>query len=47
MSDKTAPPVTPAPYVFNSSTDSRYIDTKFKGLLIDSGASTHSIEGIS
>ena len=35
-----------APYVFNSSTDLRYNDAEFKGLLIDSGASTRSIGGI-
>ena len=40
LTDEAVFPITPAPYVFNSFTDSRYNDTKFKGLLIDSGAST-------
>ena len=46
LSDETASPISSAPYVFNSSTDSRYNDTEFKGLLIDSGASTRSTGGI-
>lgn len=46
LSDETVFPVTPASYVFNSSTDSRYNDTDFKWLLIDSGASTQSASGI-
>ena len=47
LSDETVSPITvPAPYVFNSSTDSRYNDSEFKGLLIDSGASTRSTGGI-
>lgn len=48
LSDKTVPPITvPVPYTFNLSTDSRYNDTEFKGLLIDSGVSTQSTGGIS
>lgn len=35
-----------APYVFNSSTISRYNDIKFKELLIDSRVSTQSIRDI-
>ena len=47
LNDKTVSPITDlAPYVFNSSTDSRYNDAEFKGLLIDSGASTGSTGGI-
>ena len=44
--DKTASPISSAPYVFNSSTYSRYKENEFKGLLIDSGASTRSTSGI-
>ena len=45
--DETVSPITdPAPYVFNSSTDSQYNNAEFKGLLIDSGASTQSTGGI-
>ena len=40
LNNETVSPITPAPYVFNSSTDSQYNDTKFKGLLINSSAST-------
>ena len=40
LSNKTVSPITLALYVFNSSTDSRYNDTKFKRLLVDLGAST-------
>ena len=46
LSDETVLPTTLTPYVFNSSTDSRYNDTEFKGLLINSGASTRSTGGI-
>ena len=47
LSDKTVLPITiPTPYLFNSSTDLQYNDIKFKGLLIDSGASTRSTGGI-
>ena len=47
LSDKTVLPITvPTPYLFNLSTDSRYNDIKFKGLLIDSRASTRSTRGI-
>lgn len=41
LSDKTVLPTTvPAPYVFNLSIDSWYNDMEFKGLPIDSRAST-------
>lgn len=46
--DNTAAP-TPAilgPYNFNTTTDIQYDDTKFKGLLIDSGAATRSTGGV-
>ena len=46
LRDESVLPTTLTPYVFNSSTDSRYNDTKFKGLLIDSGTSTQSISDI-
>ena len=47
LRDETILPITdPAPYVFNSSTDSRYNNAKFKGLLIDSGTLTRSTGGI-
>lgn len=46
LSDETVSPITPTSYVFNSSTDSRYNDTEFKELLINSGASTQSTGGI-
>lgn len=46
LSDKTISPATLTPYVFNSSTNSRYNNTKFKRLLIDSSASTQSTDGI-
>ena len=38
-SDEIVLPITvPTPYVFNSSTDSQYKNTEFKGLIIDSSA---------
>ena len=41
LNDETVSPITvPASYIFNSSTNSQYNDTKFKGLLIDSGVLT-------
>lgn len=46
LSDKTVSPITLTPYVFNSSTDSQYNDTEFKGLVINSSASTRSTGGI-
>ena len=47
LSDKTVLPITvPAPYVFNSLTNSQYNNTQFKGLFINSSASTQLIGGI-
>lgn len=46
LSDETVSPITPTPYVFNSSIDSWYNDTEFKGLLIDSGTLTWSTDEI-
>ena len=40
LSEKTISFITPAPYVFNSSTNLQYNDTKFKRLFIDLGTST-------
>ena len=41
LSDKTVLPITvPTPYLFNLSTDLWYNDIEFKGLFIDSEAST-------
>ena len=46
MIEEIAPPLTPAPYVFNSSTHSRDNDTQFTGLLINLGVSSRSTGGI-
>ncbi len=46
LSDKTVSPTTFSLYFFNSLTDSQHNNTEFKGLLIDSGASTQSTGGI-
>ena len=46
LSDETVSPIIPAPYVFNSSANSRYNDTELKGLLIDLSPSTQSTSGI-
>ena len=48
LSDKTILPITvPTPYLFNLSTDLRYNDIEFKGLLINSRALTQLTKGIS
>lgn len=44
--DKTIAPTEPKPYSFNAATSSRYNNSEFKGLLIDSGAATRSTAGI-
>ena len=44
-SDNTIAPVS-VPYSFITSTDTRYDESEFKGLLIDSGAATRSTGGI-
>lgn len=47
LSDKIVPSITvPVPYVFNSSTDSQYNNTEFKGLLINLNVSTQLINSI-
>lgn len=46
VKDIAAAPTPPEPYIFSVSTDSRYDDSEFKGLLIDSGAATRSTGGI-
>lgn len=46
MEDETITSVASNPFIFSTSTDSRYDNTEFKGLLIDSGASTRSTDGI-
>ena len=46
LSNKTVSLITPAPYIFNPSTDLQYNDIEFKRLLIDLGASTQLIGGI-
>ena len=45
--DDTITLTSPKSYSYNTSTGSRYNDTEFKGLLIDSGAATRSTGGIS
>ena len=44
--DETTPPLAPVLFAFNTVTESRYDDTEFKGLLVDSGASTKSTGGL-
>ena len=44
--DTTVPFVNPTPYSFTTSTDMRYNDSKFKGLLIHSGVATRSTGGL-
>lgn len=46
MEDETVSPPELESYAFNAVTESRYDATEFKGLLIDSGASTKSTGGI-
>ena len=46
MVDSATPTTSqPQPYVYSMATSSRYDHTEFKGLLIDSGAATHSTGG--
>ena len=44
--DNTVAPVPPKPYCYNMFTESRYDESEFKGLLIDSGAAIRSTGGI-
>ena len=44
--DKTITSIAPIPYTFSTSSNSRYDESEFKGLLIDSGAATRSTGGI-
>lgn len=47
LNDETVSPISPASYIFNLLTNSRYNNIEFQRLLIDSGASTRSTRGIS
>ena len=47
IKDEPTPPLTPVFFTFNTVTESRYNDTKFKSLLVDFGVSMKSTGGLS